>query len=348
MRKIVPAVLMALLCGARAGAINLHELNGSDLGMGVGARAIGMAGAFTALADDAAALYWNPAGITEMPRREAMFMVDMDPTRYSYKALVFRPKSWDDSELRPTFGIARTNRLKYVGEGKWWEGNAGHLVDLSMISLDWKTYDGGLNSRTNDWRVTFASRVPRAEKLSIGMTYIDFKCVTTFYATNSGRTCQIVSYETMDFGLLYRAGPSRSVGLSLRNPLEKTKPKYLNLGYARRKGNSILTLDVERIFGNYSHEMRTADFLMVRAGAERDLKNGWKLRGGMLIPLRAKTSTLGDIYSRIPSPKVDIALGAGYEYKNYIVDFAVYGDPGRGYVNKELKAGSVLTMRYRF
>lgn len=34
---------------------------------GVGARAIGMGGAFTALADDASAVYWNPAGLVQVP-----------------------------------------------------------------------------------------------------------------------------------------------------------------------------------------------------------------------------------------------------------------------------------------
>ena len=36
----------------------------------VGARAIGMGGAFVAVANDATALYWNPAGIARLPRNE--------------------------------------------------------------------------------------------------------------------------------------------------------------------------------------------------------------------------------------------------------------------------------------
>ena len=41
------------------------------LDIGVGARAAGMGGAYTALADDANALYWNPAGLARMEKREA-------------------------------------------------------------------------------------------------------------------------------------------------------------------------------------------------------------------------------------------------------------------------------------
>ena len=36
---------------------------GQFLKIGVGSRAIGLGGAFTAIADDASSLYWNPSGI---------------------------------------------------------------------------------------------------------------------------------------------------------------------------------------------------------------------------------------------------------------------------------------------
>ena len=42
--------------------------------LGVGARAMGMAGAFTAVADDPSATYWNPAGIAQINRPEFSIM----------------------------------------------------------------------------------------------------------------------------------------------------------------------------------------------------------------------------------------------------------------------------------
>jgi hypothetical protein len=44
------------------------------LRMGVGARAMAMGGAFTAVADDATAAYWNPAGLVNIEHIEATFM----------------------------------------------------------------------------------------------------------------------------------------------------------------------------------------------------------------------------------------------------------------------------------
>jgi len=40
----------------------------------VGARAIGMGGAFVAVANDATAIFWNPAGIARLPRGEAILI----------------------------------------------------------------------------------------------------------------------------------------------------------------------------------------------------------------------------------------------------------------------------------
>jgi len=43
------------------------------LSIGVGARAIGMGGSFVSVANDASAMYWNPAGITRLKGYEATF-----------------------------------------------------------------------------------------------------------------------------------------------------------------------------------------------------------------------------------------------------------------------------------
>ncbi len=46
----------------------------SFLGIGVGSRAIGMGGAFVSIADDATALYWNPAGLANLQKNEVVLV----------------------------------------------------------------------------------------------------------------------------------------------------------------------------------------------------------------------------------------------------------------------------------
>ncbi len=70
-------VLLALAVAALAPEAARGEKDkyaGEFLRLGVGARALGMGGGFVALADDASAPYWNPAGLPRLERAEMLFM----------------------------------------------------------------------------------------------------------------------------------------------------------------------------------------------------------------------------------------------------------------------------------
>jgi len=67
-RSVLPA-LSSLLVASSAHAT---KYAGEFLKVPIGARAVGMGGAFTAVADDATAIWWNPAGMIYLPYREVL------------------------------------------------------------------------------------------------------------------------------------------------------------------------------------------------------------------------------------------------------------------------------------
>lgn len=68
-------VLLLVLAGADAAQGQRVAKYGADfLAGGVGARALGMGGAFISVADDVYAGFWNPAGLPDVPSREVSYM----------------------------------------------------------------------------------------------------------------------------------------------------------------------------------------------------------------------------------------------------------------------------------
>ena len=63
---------------------NVGTTAAAFLNIGVGSRANAMGGAFTAMADDATALYWNPAGLANLEMSELNGMITSIRPRPEY------------------------------------------------------------------------------------------------------------------------------------------------------------------------------------------------------------------------------------------------------------------------
>lgn len=73
MKRLYFLVILVSACSLMFGQTKVGSTAAPFLSIGIGPRAVGMGGAFTATANDITALYWNPAGVARMGGSGAYF-----------------------------------------------------------------------------------------------------------------------------------------------------------------------------------------------------------------------------------------------------------------------------------
>lgn len=135
-----------------------------------------------------------------------------------------------------------------------------------------------------------------------------------------------------------------------------TLPAYITAGYSRETdfhsvlgNNWIFSVDNEFIYGRYgsSNENR-AKFWLLRTGIEKKIGQSVCLRCGVIIPIIAKTASLGNIRDDLPGLKIGGAIGMGFTYGNITVDAAVYGDPARSYIEQSARIKGAASLSIQF
>jgi hypothetical protein len=152
--------------------VRFDFLSGSDLGMGVGARAIGMGGAFVAISDDPSATFWNPAGLTDLKGSQFSFSAYL-PHDFSACSLVYKPSFWRLERWNTAVGLSLINRLRIKGDSGStpWVGRASHIIDLVTIEVE-EGFSGSMESETYDTRLSLSFVPQTYRKLSIGLNLI--------------------------------------------------------------------------------------------------------------------------------------------------------------------------------
>lgn len=152
--------------------VQFEALNGSDLGMGVGARAIGMGGAFVAIADDPSATFWNPAGLTDLKGSQLFLSADL-PDYFNACSLVYKPSFKKLARSNVAIGLSLINRLRIEGDSgsSTWAGRASHILDMGTIEVE-EDFSGSMESETYDTRLSLSFVPQTYRKLSIGVNLI--------------------------------------------------------------------------------------------------------------------------------------------------------------------------------
>lgn len=81
------------------------------LNLPVGARAIGMGGAYTAISEEASGIYWNPAGLVQIPKLSVTFMRSEYIAGINYQYLAYAQRLAADSAIGASFMVTDIGTL---------------------------------------------------------------------------------------------------------------------------------------------------------------------------------------------------------------------------------------------
>jgi hypothetical protein len=282
-------------------ALCLAEGTGAGfLKISAGARAVGMGSAFTAVADDASALYWNPAGISDIPNRQVLAMhspwlLDMNYEFASY--------------VQPTRFGGMGVGLSYLSQGTF-EGrnddrrptgdfSASDLAAVLGIASPWKLGGLGINLKFIQQRIESEQATGLALDLGSYIQPLDAPFTLGLVLQNAGPGMKFFD-EAYSLPLTLSAGAAYDLG-----------------------GFMTVSADVRRRLytGNTS----------VSIGTEFWLFNTVALRSGYLGRVGAFTNSglRSNADSRLER-LTGLGAGMGIRLHRYQVDYAIepYGELG--------------------
>lgn len=277
----------------------------------VGARPLAMGGAFVAVADDANAVYWNPAGLTQVEGREITMMHTVNNRKViNYQDFFGFAQSIKNISIGINYIHSIPNREYDEDPGVWWKK---------------ETYD-------QKWYgFSFATKLK--ENMSLGVTVKQYKeeLKDEYWYKWSGydKASATGNAIGIDLGYLYKIDEKVSIGLLVQDANKpKVEFKYQGVKIAEtehlrniRPGiaykpneNTTIAMDIYYFTLDNAYDEDVKGQSDVRVGVEFLANENWALRAGHY----------GDAFNTI---------GFGYKKKGFQIDYALLSDfkvPGEG------------------
>jgi len=249
MNKVLSILLIITMC-LPLFAEDASGQAGAYLKMGVGARALGMGGAFTAVADDGTAAFWNPAGLVQLDKKSISTMHTVLKLDRTYNFINFvspiknRNAAWGINYTR--FGVdnmnethiwrytdnTHTSASRTLTTGDTVKTTDGKMIPVttgdSAISTTytglsfsaWKTLYGGNNLEIfstfddTEWAMSLSYAQELNKKAYLGGNLKYLKQDLFDYSADS---------YALDLGLMFMASNKTRLGLSVRDIGAKLK-----------------------------------------------------------------------------------------------------------------------------
>ncbi len=284
------------------------ETGAAFLKIGVGARQIGMGGANVALANDVNAIYWNPAGLTQLGKREFTVMHNQWIVDFKYDFI----------------GFAHPLKKALINSRK----NSGATLAGGLVYLNLGEFQGRdeYRNRTNNFKaydtagiVSYAQKISPRMNLGLNLKYI-YEQIEVEHAKGLA----------VDLGFLYQTGiKNLNLGFTVRNLGPKMKfisepfslPLTLTAGTAYTYYGLNLACDVSW----QPIEERTN----ISLGTEYWPFQVFALRAGYLTRLftsNVRFAAKDDVLGKLNG----IGAGFGFRFADIGIDycFVPYGDLG--------------------
>ncbi|MCK4411485.1 hypothetical protein KAV67_04280 [Candidatus Bipolaricaulota bacterium] len=253
---------------------------------GVGARALAMGGAFVAIANNATAMHWNPAGLAQV-----------NDTRLTGMTTDLSGSGWITHNV-----LAATTMFSNIGIGLGWDSVSTSYVDLDLI---------GSTAITWNESVVLGS-------VAMGITESVYAGVNVKYYMATDNNDQSAKGFGFDLGLLFDLGEMFSFGINAADiggstitwddNKEETVTALYKFGGALKllDGNLIVTADVDFVGNNFN--MGDIHF-----GTEIQIIEEFALRAGVLVPASLHDASAQDFC---------FSVGAGVSVAGLYVDVA--------------------------
>ena len=346
---------------------------GSDLLMGTGPQAIGVAGAVTANISGIYSSYWNPAGLVKQTHHEVSISRQtgsiLEPISFVGISGIYLPDLLPKTKF--AYAFAWLPRLHVNADGVFEEDSFEALFLRFALPKIPNDFEGHTQSKTRDFRFSLATSPAFAPNFSIGVTTAYIRCVSNFCGSKLNDPESHYSADTdasaiaVNLGLQYQLNDQIKFGANIKdiNTTLKVKsiieqdgikrneifysefPHDLSFGaYWEALPDLELSSDYQFLLGDYGGY--NIDIQLWRTGLDYKYRH-FNFRLGILIPTKLRTGSSKNIRQDMPAPFLP-TTGIGWRNDYFSLDTSIYPHAILSYQRQTIRLVAESSIRIFF